>query len=76
MNDIIIHISDLHISDQNNPIGKVNKKTHLITPSENNNKDFLDIFIDKIKEIGEFNNLTQQMINFIFVELWKNYTDD
>ena len=26
--------------------------------------------------VGEFNNLTQQMINFIFVELWKNYTDD
>ena len=24
----------------------------------------------------EFNNLMQQMINFIFVELWKNYADD
>ena len=24
----------------------------------------------------EFNNLMQQMINFIFVELWKNYVDD
>lgn len=51
MNDIIIHISDLHISDQNNPIGKANKNTHLITPSANNNKDFLDIFIDKINEL-------------------------
>lgn len=52
MNDIIIHISDLHISDQNNPIGIVNKNTHLITPSVNNNKDFLDIFIDKINELN------------------------
>lgn len=25
---------------------------------------------------GKFNNLTQQMINFIFVELWKKYTND
>ncbi len=25
---------------------------------------------------GEFNNLMQQMINFIFVELWKNYAGD
>jgi hypothetical protein len=24
----------------------------------------------------EFNNLMQQMINFIFVELWKNYVED
>ena len=24
----------------------------------------------------EFNNSMQQMINFIFVELWKNYADD
>jgi hypothetical protein len=27
-------------------------------------------------KLDEFNNLMQQMINFIFVELWKNYTDD
>ena len=27
-------------------------------------------------EVGEFNNLMQQMINFIFVELWKNYAGD
>jgi len=26
--------------------------------------------------MGEFNNLMQQMINFIFVELWKNYAGD
>ena len=26
--------------------------------------------------LDEFNNLMQQMINFIFVELWKNYVDD
>ena len=25
---------------------------------------------------GEFKNLTQQMINFIFVELWKKNTND
>jgi hypothetical protein len=29
-----------------------------------------------LKEEGEFNNLMQQMINFIFVELWKNYAGD
>ncbi len=28
------------------------------------------------KKLDEFNNLMQQMINFIFVELWKNYADD
>ena len=28
------------------------------------------------KTEGEFNNLMQQMINFIFVELWKNYAGD
>ena len=27
-------------------------------------------------ELGEFNNLMQQMIIFIFVELWKNYAGD
>ena len=35
---------------------------------------------EKLGEInatyGEFNNLMQQMINFIFVELWKNYAGD
>ena len=29
-----------------------------------------------LKRVGEFNNLMQQMINFIFVELWKNYAGD
>ena len=29
-----------------------------------------------INQRGEFNNLMQQMINFIFVELWKNYAGD
>ena len=28
------------------------------------------------KTTDEFNNLMQQMINFIFVELWKNYIED
>ena len=27
-------------------------------------------------KFGEFKNLTQQMINFIFVELWKKNTND
>ena len=51
MNDIIIHISDLHIADLNNRFGRKNSKTHLVTPSENNNKDYLDLFIDKIKDL-------------------------
>ncbi len=50
-------------------------------------KDMMDI-ADKLKDfrivvslwrrngLGEFNNLMQQMINFIFVELWKNYAGD
>ena len=29
-----------------------------------------------LPNVDEFNNLMQQMINFIFVELWKNYVDD
>ena len=29
-----------------------------------------------LKNNDEFNNLMQQMINFIFVELWKNYAGD
>jgi hypothetical protein len=28
------------------------------------------------EETDEFNNLMQQMINFIFVELWKNHVED
>lgn len=51
MNDIIIHISDLHISDLKSRFGRINKKTHLVIPSENNNKDYLDLFIDKIRDI-------------------------
>ena len=31
---------------------------------------------DSFDQHGEFNNLMQQMINFIFVELWKNYAGD
>jgi orotate phosphoribosyltransferase len=55
MSEIIIHISDLHVSDQKSPFGKINKNTHLVTPSENNNKDYLDLFIDKIKELKSKN---------------------
>ncbi len=32
--------------------------------------------IENANAVDEFNNLMQQMINFIFVELWKNYADD
>jgi DNA-directed RNA polymerase specialized sigma24 family protein len=32
--------------------------------------------VKDFKEEGEFKNLTQQMINFIFVELWKKHTND
>ena len=32
--------------------------------------------VQHIFRTGEFNNLMQQMINFIFVELWKNYAGD
>ena len=31
---------------------------------------------ETFEKLGEFNNLMQQMINFIFVELWKNYAGD
>ena len=31
---------------------------------------------DILDKRGEFNNLMQQMINFIFVELWKNHAND
>ena len=32
--------------------------------------------VQHIFRTGEFKNLTQQMINFIFVELWKKNTND
>ncbi len=32
--------------------------------------------VQHIFRTGEFNNLMQQMINFIFVVLWKNYAGD
>ncbi len=51
MNDIIIHISDLHFSDQNGNFGKPNSDTHLICGTKNQNLDFVNLFIDKINEI-------------------------
>ena len=36
----------------------------------------LKTLAETVWEPGEFNNLMQQMINFIFVELWKNYAGD
>jgi len=59
--------------------------SHLQSPSNcralANGKDLITSAIDNPASIdfyvdGEFNNLMQQMINFIFVELWKNYAGD
>ena len=41
--------------------------------------EFSNLFkrdLERLYNLGEFNNLMQQMINFIFVELWKNYAGD
>lgn len=52
MNDIIIHISDLHISDQSKKIGHANKDTYLTTNPSTQNIDFINLFIDKVKKIN------------------------
>lgn len=51
MNDIIIHISDLHFSDHVGSFGKPNNDTHLTCGPKNQNLDFVNLFIDKINEI-------------------------
>lgn len=51
MNDIIIHISDLHISDQTKLFGPVNKDTFLTCSPNTKNISFINQFVDKIKNI-------------------------
>lgn len=51
MNNIIIHISDLHISDQSGDFGRGNKNTHLTVGFGNHNQSYISQFTDKIKEI-------------------------
>lgn len=51
MNDIIIHISDLHISDQTRQFGPVNTDTFLTCRPNTQNILFINQFIDKIKNI-------------------------
>lgn len=36
----------------------------------------INMLVVILRENDEFNNLMQQMINFVFVELWKNYADE
>lgn len=52
MNNIIIHISDLHISDQTGDFGMANKHTYLTLGSDNKNHSYISQFIDKIKLIN------------------------
>lgn len=52
MNNIIIHISDLHISDQSEIFGKANKDTYLTVDNGDRNKSYISQFTDKIKEIS------------------------
>lgn len=52
MNDIIIHISDLHITDVKETFGDMNKYTWLSTANEDENYAFVDRFITKIKEVS------------------------
>ena len=50
MNKIIIHISDLHISDHTGVFGRVNENTILNTDSKkSSNFSFIDKFVEKIK---------------------------
>lgn len=50
MNDIIIHISDLHITDSTGTFGKVNKYTFLSSKDEELNFVLIDSMIEKIKQ--------------------------
>lgn len=71
MNDIIIHISDLHFSDQRGSFGKANKYTYLTCSSDNQNLDYINLFIDKIKTIecrnkylvvtGDISNIAEEI---------------
>lgn len=71
MNDIIIHISDLHVSDQSGRLGVANKYTHLTCASDNQNLDYINLFIDEIKKIecqnrylvitGDISNIAEEI---------------
>jgi len=51
MNNIIIHISDLHISDQSEKFGRANKSTYLKIETGYNNSSFISQFTDYLKKI-------------------------
>lgn len=55
MNDIIIHISDLHITDSRGIFGQVNQHTFLKTNSEDINNSLIDSLCNKINEIQSRN---------------------
>jgi orotate phosphoribosyltransferase len=55
MNDLILHISDLHVSDQSGDLGPANSNTHL-TLDQANNTAYIKLFTDKVKEL-EYNKL-------------------
>jgi orotate phosphoribosyltransferase len=71
MNDIIIHISDLHISDQSGRLGVANKYTYLTCSTDNQNLDYINLFIDEIKKIecrnrylvitGDISNIAEEI---------------
>jgi orotate phosphoribosyltransferase len=50
MNDIIIHISDLHITDSTGVFGPVNKYTLFTSKNEDSNFSLVDSMIERIKE--------------------------
>ncbi|WP_156307977.1 metallophosphoesterase [Sphingobacterium endophyticum] len=72
MNNIIIHISDLHFSDQTNLFGKPNKDSYLTSNVENENQniEFINLFLDKVKKVecknkyivitGDITNIAEQ----------------
>jgi len=50
MNNLILHISDLHVSDQSGELGYANRNTHLTLDVENNNS-YIKQFTEKIKTL-------------------------
>lgn len=70
MNKIIIHISDLHVSDQRGKLGPVNTNTYY-TLDETENLNYTNQFLDKVKGIpqqdrylvitGDFSNIAEKL---------------